>query len=341
MNKGLDLTNLQKIRENRRFVIELIVFAIVLGLLINLLSSFVVNIFTCEEFQKNFWINLSVGMGVLILMIVSFAILIFCKKQVTEYAEIALNLAIAVDKKNNQVKFLEHPFYEPAKYSNELYNYMGGQLNPDFIAQWPEKKPFPLDEFIPGNPRWEIIADVIEACIILLLRQYGKHSLTHSAMHHAEFRSIANRLAKSNLSITQMPSRIRENLFLKSRGVTRILVPEGSRFSINFFGKLPNSRQYERSISLITPYGDIIFALSKYWTIPGNRTSVELEFPDANSQNTTFLRIPIDIEFSFSPGYRRFNKLESHYLWFKKLVSNAERRMDWGHYLRSKKSVGK
>jgi hypothetical protein len=180
----------------------------------------------------------------------------------------------------------------------------------------------------------------VEASLIQLLRQYDQHTLTPSAMFYTEFRRIANALAKSTLRMTHIPIRLRKNVFLNARKVEKILVPEGSRFSVNYFGALGCSNgQYARKLSLITPNGTITFATSRYWTVLGNQSAASRQFPQADLEHTVFLRIPIDIEFSFSPGFRPFNKVQIYYLWFKKMIDNAQRRMDWGFHLRRSRDL--
>jgi hypothetical protein len=223
--------------------------------------------------------------------------------------------------------------------ARELFSKATPELKQRFAAAWPGANPIENKSFQPGHFCWDSIADLVDALIVLLLQNYGKHSLTQTSMYYAEFRQFAGQTKSEKLEKGQWPFRLQKNEFLEARGIKTLRLPRHSWLLAPKSRKKADGRPGPRILSITSKHGALHFLISPYWTILRNRGTALSDFQVSDSQTLCFLRIPVDLILEFRGGYGNFEKLARQYLWLKKLAENACRRMDWGIHLRDRREL--
>ncbi len=344
-------SGLERIRANHRHLMEVVGVAVGLSFFVNITATCVTNLLSGAD-HPGLWIAIfSVSVGILFAgTVVLEAVL----SAVNEFGDIALTLGVLVNSGRNDVEILGLADYQPAEIARELFARVRGTFAADFAKEWPGANPIRHEDFKSGHLCRDALDEMVQALIIVLLSKYGEHSLTHSALFYGEFRRIAGRIPAEGITRQEWPESIQSNRFLTARGIAKLLLPKSTQLQGPSVTQSSGNKPRPSEIALVTGFGTLTFSISPYWTILSNRERALAEFGVSESENLTFLRIPIDLKLNIGGigrlSYRirsarknmtlrylfSHDRMTLQYLWFQGLVENTRRRMDWGLHLKSR-----
>ncbi len=337
-------TSLATIHRRRRFILELIASAVVLGFLINAFTTCLFCYLDPQCANPTYW-STSAAICGLILLVFTVAIgsYLLSRKE-TEESGLSMMLGFDVDQSACTVAIIGPSDYPPVRHAQTLFAAVKGEMEHPFAKGWRGPKPIDDPDFRPGDYCWEAIVELLEAIIVLLLQRYGKETLTYSAHLKGEFRRLAGRLEPRRMdrSDPHWNALLERNRFLRRRGIEKLYLPPNAWITTDY----PQPRYGEiagrRDLIVITQCGSLTFSISPNWTLLGKRARAlsGLSLPDP--KRVCLLYIPIEVRLevggflSLSPTADQ--KADYHYRWFQKLIDNARRRMNWGVYVREKGS---
>ncbi len=348
-------SGLERIRARRRYLMEVVGVAVGLSFFVNITATCVTNLLSGAD-HPWLWIALCiVSVGILLTgTVVLEAVL----SAVNEFGDLALTLGVLVSRDQNEAEILGLADYQPAEIARQLFARVKGPFAADFTKEWPGANPIRHQDFKSGHFCRDAVDELVQALLIVLLSKYGDHSLTHSALFYGEFRRIAGRIPAAVIAREEWPESIQSNRFLTARGLAKILLPTSMRLQCPPVTRPSGNKPRPSEIILANGFGTLTFSISPYWTILRDRNRALAAFGVSESENLTFLRIPIDLRLNMGGigllwtriRFARENmtlryffsheRMTLEYLWFQGLVENTRRRMDWGTHLRNRAGLG-
>ncbi|WP_419662241.1 uncharacterized protein Dvar_26930 [Desulfosarcina variabilis str. Montpellier] len=338
-------TALDKVRQRRRFLFELIVFAFFFAICVNFFSTALLELMRPDAQNTGFWVwNLVISGGVLLVVVlVAFQIAFF--KTAHEETAIGITLPLRVDTIQKTVSVELLADYEPADRAKKAFEFKKSEAIPVFFKDWPLCKNISQKDFGPDNVCWNLLAELIEALLVIMLREFGKRSLTHKAMYYSVFRRFAGKIPNRQLNSNEWPTRLKANRFLKGQKIKQILLPDWIHLETPLPLARPKGKPLSRELRLTTKNGSLTFYTIPYWTTLRDPFKIANQFHIEKAEQVCFLRIVVVVRQELRGGLHAgknlfFNDTEMtlQYLWFQSLVRTAFLHMDWGRYLRGEGS---
>ena len=334
-------TALEKINNRKKFLMELITLGFFFALSINLFSACIQNLIfeAGQDTAKWAWGAFFSGLGILVTVAFAFHRLVFKKE--AETLDLAVTLPVLLDPKNKTASVVQQPEYEFSVEAEKLFSMAKKEIARPFFSEWTDKEDAPAAFLRPGDFCYEKIMALMEASVMVLLKNFGVRALTHSAMFHGEFRNLSGKIPPRKLQKEHWPERIRENPFLNARNLQNILVPAGGRLTHEMERKKDAKKPKASILKISAEYVSFSFSISPYWTTLRDVGKARDTFSIGADDDVAFLRIPVDISMelrggvvSFKGIYVDHREMAFQYAWAQKLKENARRRMDWGYFLR-------
>lgn len=337
-------SSLATIRRRRRFILELIGSAVVMGFLINAFTTCLFCYLDPRCANPTYWGTWAAMCGLILLVFTMIVGGYLLSRKETEESGLSVMLGFDVDQSACTVAIIGPSDYPPVRHAQTLFAAVKGEMEQPFAKAWRGPKLIDDPDFGPGDYCWEAIVELLEALIVLLLQRYGEETLTYSAHHKGEFRRLAGRLEPTRLdrSDPRWNALLERNRFLRQRGIQKLYLPPNAWIRTDY----PQPRYGEiagrRDLIVMTQCGSLTFSISPNWTLLRKKTSALSGLSLPHSKRACLLYIPIELRFEvggFHPlSPKADQKVDYHYRWFQKLIDNARRRMNWGIYVREKGS---
>lgn len=223
---------LEKYLAERRFWLEVVLGAVILGCLVDFFAG------AAQDSLKTWWPDGPGGLGWTLmsgsaLLIIVGAVLVYLlQRDVVETSGLTMVLPLWVDTVGKKVEILHNRHYLPANYGRHLLSQAHKKIAPDFCRKWPGSNPIKSADFQPGQYCWETLQDLVHAILVKFLHDYGKDALLANAFYHGEFRRLAAANIKSaKLPREQWPDTWQQNIVLQAAGPQSLQLPKYARIS--------------------------------------------------------------------------------------------------------------
>ncbi len=330
--------SLEKYLENRRFWLEVVLGAVLLGCLVNLFASAIWEDLHAAWPEGLWGIGWTALLGVALLSIIGAILCYLLRRDLSETSGLTLVLPLAVANDRTTSEILHHSRYFPARYGRERWKHVDKKLPQQFAAQWPGPNPLTQEGFAPGHFCWDTIRDLVDAIIVKFLHEFGEHTLKPNAPYHGEFRRLfAARIPEGALLVQQGPPAWKENIFLYQGGPQKIILPQQAQVSINQEPFYPGEPPGRRTLVITTSLVNFQISIAPFWTLLRDRQPAEAVFSCPPNAVTTFLVLPLEIRLILKGVFFLRDAKKHHYLWFQKLLENARRRLSYGYFLQANK----
>lgn len=299
---------LEEIRERRKYVIEIVAFAGLLALFVNLLSN---DISECLKSLPHFWryafkfLPLIVSIGFLFR---------FIYRKTLEQTEFNIVLPLIV--KTEEIKIEPVKGYSPPLRANDIISPLRNDqdLKKSFIKDWTDGN---LEN---EGPFRRNIYDLVTALLISLIKLYCEHSLTTSSLYHIGYRPYAWKFKSYSKKIKDIQKSSSINPFLKMES---IMLPQEVDLSI------------DNLIHINSPYCWMKFNILPYWmliTEENNRKTYKIIMRNINRKDANLLVIPLRVMIGIK-RFKIFSKmLVDYYMWMNGLMKDAMRWLSWEEY---------
>ncbi len=330
--------SLEKYLENRRFWLEVVLGAVILGCLVNIFAGAVWEDLHAAWPEGLWGIGWTALLGGALLGIIGAILSYLLRRDLSEASGLTLVLPLAVAEDKSSSEILHHSRYFPANYGRIRWLAANKNLARQFAARWPGPNPFTQEGFGPGHFCWDTLLDLVDAIIVKFLHEFGEHTLKPNTPYHGEFRRLAaTGIPAGTLWVQQGPAPWSQNIFLGQSGPQKIILPKQAKVSLNEAPFSPGEPLGRRTLVITTSLVSFQISLAPFWTILRDRRPAEAVFSCPPMAVTTFLVLPLELRLTLKGVFFLTDAKKHHYLWFQKLLENARRRLSYGYFMQTSK----
>ncbi|PIU85813.1 MAG: hypothetical protein COZ68_02070 [Deltaproteobacteria bacterium CG_4_8_14_3_um_filter_43_13] len=308
---------LNEIKKRRKSIIEIILVAIILGILLNVTGGILF------DFIKD---RKDIQLSELLLLISAILIILtlILNRRISETLEFRLLLPL---KEGDDDKYFEKiKGYAPSEVADRIYSkiinsedHIKAGLNKE-VAEC-------LRENIPQN--MNIVLKLVQALIVDVIRKYGEHSLTTASLYHGEYRHLSWKFKTKKIEKENLQKRLSENEFIRGK----IIVP--TEVSLSYETNIGKTKG--EFLELSSRYSSLKIEILPGWALlrEGSKKTLHIALRTiSDRRNLILVFVPLKCTLHIKESKIFSRRTEDLFSWMYGLMLDLNRWLSWDEYMK-------